>query len=1042
MLTLVLHAQQVFPEYQDGKIWFLVKQDARINKALNEDPHHLPLHTLPFISGIVKNHQVTGLARPFWNAKNSDVLPRTYMLEFSDAQNVMNIIAELKATGKVEYAERVPLTKTCLTPNDPSYSSQWNLAQINASGAWNYFSSGSNIVIAIVDDAVDRNHPDLSPNLWVNTGEIANNNIDDDGNGYIDDINGFDVGNNDNNPNPPSSAYDHGTHVAGIASARANNNTGIASIGFSCKLMAVKATTSSSSITNGYDGIVYAVNSGADVINMSWGGTGSSTTAQNIITWASNQGVLLIAAAGNSNVNSMFYPAGYSECMAVASTTTGDVKSSFSNYGTWVDISAPGSNIYSTLPGTGYGNKSGTSMASPLVAGLAGLMLSLNPGLTPSDIKSCITSTAVNINAANPSYTGQLGAGRIDANAAMQCISATLNWPPQANFTANVTTVTAGGNVQFTDLSIYNPTSWSWSFQGGTPATFNGQNPPPIVYNSPGTYNVTLTVTNANGNDQDVRTGYITVIPASGCLKINYPIPSNWTLVNYYTGASVGQDGWINGVNVYADKQKAMYFDASSSPYTILNNIWLAFGRAYSSNPNKIVPVKIYDGTSGTPGTLLGSANLTMGSIMSDVQNSYYTEVSFVNNPITLPVSKRFFVAVDLQNLSWPTTGPKDTLSILSNSNGQTTPSAIWEQKSNNTWYQYNTAGSWALNASLVIHPFLTNLNTQAVITPSSTTICAGDQISFDATGSTYQDTLLWYFPNGNPGISNSVQQTVLYNSSGTYPAILYVVGGGCNLFDSAFVNITVNPVPSLNIATTPSNTVCSGTPVTINVTGANSYAWSPPNYLNTTTGATVISTPTASITYNVQGTGANGCVSNSTIDIYVDEVPVGVLTVSDTSVCENVAVFFDAAGSTSAQNFLWSFPGGTPSSATTPSASVSYATAGNYTATVIISNTCGADTVISQTVSVGCTGINENSAALNGWYNASHNSIVLYYGAASKASQYTVFNATGQVVASGTLPSRISGNYEVSLPQLASGMYMMNISSNDDQSVIRFVKE
>src|SRR5574343_601748 len=113
---------------------------------------------------------------------------------------------------------------------------------MNAAGAWNYFSTGSTVKIAIVDDAVERTHPDLSPNLWVNPGEIASNGIDDDGNGYIDDINGYDVGSNDNNPNPPTTSYDHGTHVAGISSARSNNSTGVASIGFSCKLMCVKST--------------------------------------------------------------------------------------------------------------------------------------------------------------------------------------------------------------------------------------------------------------------------------------------------------------------------------------------------------------------------------------------------------------------------------------------------------------------------------------------------------------------------------------------------------------------------------------------------------------------------------------------------------------------------------------------------------------------------------------------------------------------------------------------------------------------------------
>ena len=352
-------------------------------------------------------------------------------------------------------------------------------------------STGSaNTVVAIVDDAVAITHPDLSPVIWTNSGEIPNNNVDDDNNGYIDDVEGYDVADQDSNPGPdsPISSYDHGTHVAGIAGAASNNGTGVASIGYNLSIMAVKSTTSASAITHGYEGVVYAVTAGADVVNMSWGGSGSSTTYQNVMNWANGQGVVLVAAAGNDGVSSTFYPAGYNNVISVASTTTGDVKSGFSNYGSWIDICAPGSAIYSTVPGGGYAYKQGTSMASPMVAGLCGLMLSLNPGLLPSDIENCLTTTADNINSANPTYIGQLGAGRINALAAMNCISATLNNPPIADFQPSAISILQGQSVSFTDQSIYNPTTWNWTFSGGSPASFNGQTPGPITYNTAGTF--------------------------------------------------------------------------------------------------------------------------------------------------------------------------------------------------------------------------------------------------------------------------------------------------------------------------------------------------------------------------------------------------------------------------------------------------------------------------------------------------------------------------------------------------------------------------
>ncbi len=1045
LFPFVLFAQSPMPVYQDGKIWFRVKDDVRINAALNENPHNLGIATLPFLEAVTKTHMVTKLSKPFFAAKNSLALQRTYLLEFSDYGSSQTIIDKLKATNQIVYAERVPMDYTCLTPNDPSYGSQWHLATINASGAWNYFSTGSNIKIAIIDNAIDRAHVDLAANLWVNPGETASNGIDDDGNGYIDDINGYDVADNDNNPNPPNTSFDHGTHCAGISSARSNNSIGIASIGYTCKLVSIKATSSSaspSSVTNGYDGIVYAVAAGADVISMSWGGTGTSTTAQNIITWASQQGAVLIAAAGNNNVNTMFYPAGYVECIAVAATSSNDAKASFSNYGSWIDISAPGNNIYSTLPSNGYGNMSGTSMACPLVAGLAGLMLSLNPLLTPNDVRNCLQNNATNINAQNPSYIGQLGSGRIDANASMACVGATLNLAPVANFVANVTTVTAGGSVNFTNTSLYcyAGTTYSWSFPGGTPASSTLQTPPAITYNTAGTYNVTLTVTNSNGNNTYTATNYIVVTAATGCTKVNLPIPVGWTGVNYFTGASVGQDGWINGMNLYADKEKAMYFDMSAQPYTILNNIWVAFGLAYSANPAKLIPIRVYDGTTGTPGAQIGTTvNLTMGQIMSDVSGGFYTEFSFVNNPITLPVSKKFFVSVDLTNLQWQT-GIHDTLSIVSNSAGQTTPSAIWEKQSDNLWYQYTTAGSWNLSASLFIHPFLTNANSVATFTQSATSICEGDQILFDATGSTFEDTLLWYFPGGAPLTSNSVTQNMLYNTAGSYQAILYIIGGGCDLFDSAFVNITVNPNPTVSVSAT-STSVCVGNSTTLTASGANTYVWSPPTFLSVTTGPTTVSTPTSTITYNVQGTTtATGCSSNSTIQIDVLTNPVAVATQSDTVICVNQSVVFDGSQSTSAGTFAWSFQGGTPATSNASSETVIYATAGTYTAQLIVTNSCEDDTVITQTINVGCVGI-EEGANNNpfAFYNASMQQVEIVLPVSEAAFTLNVFNSMGQLVRS---VSASDVKVIIGTEMLSSGVYTLQVLKETSAYSMKFVKE
>jgi serine protease len=1038
VLSFSVFAQMSSPVFQDGKIWFKLKNDARINGQLEENPYKIPYQSIPGFDQFVATYAVTNLSKPFHAAKTSIELQRTYLVEFQNYHLVGDFVKELEALKIVEYAEKVPLDQKCLIPNDPSYGSQWGLTTIGAPTAWNYFSTGSNIVIAIVDDAVERTHSDLSPNLWVNTADPVGGG-DNDGNGYVDDVNGWDVGSNDNNPNPPSTSYDHGTHVAGISSARSNNSTGVASIGFSCKLMCIKATTTPTAITNGYDGIVYAAANGADVINMSWGGPTYTTTGQNVCNYAWDQGCILVAAAGNDNVSSQFYPAAFNNVISVAATTSSDTKASFSNYGSWIDISAPGNNIYSTTVSNTYGNKSGTSMASPMVAGLVGLMWSLNPGMTKTDLINCLYTNATNINSMNPSYIGQLGAGRINAANSMQCVSLTLNNPPVADFVANYTTVTAGGQVTFTDLSTYTPTTWNWSFPGGTPAAFVGQNPPSITYNTPGLYNVTLTVSNANGTDTQTNTNYITVNTAGGCNTVNLPAPGGWTPSNYYTGATVGQDGWINGMNVYLDKQKAMYFDVSALPYTQMVQCYVAFGLAYSANPNKVVPVRVYDGTGGVVGAQIATTNLTMGEIMSDVNGNFYSVADFAS-PVTLPASKRFFVAVDLTNLQW-TGGVKDTLSIVSNSNGQTTPSAIWEQQSDNIWYQYTTAGAWNLSASLYIHPFLTNEPVNAQFTQSATTICQGEGITFDATGSTYQDTLLWVFPGGTPYlVAEDPNPTVIFNTAGTQTVTMYVIGGGCSELDSAVVNITVNPTPvvSVNAVTNP---ICNGSSTSVTATGAGSFTWSPGTGLSATSGGTVTANPTVTTTYNISGV-TGGCTGNTSIEIEVLNIPTAALSAADDTIDCNTSVIYDGSASNDAIDFGWTFAGGSPATSNASGEDVTYSTAGDFNVQMIVSNDCGSDTstYILHVLNNCNTGIEEMDQDLSGYYSNSLQGFVIEsINGFSGDMNVRLYNELGQYLYG---QKAYANMHQLIIPvnELRAGLYIINLSNNNMNKSFKFI--
>lgn len=456
---------------------------------------------------------------------NDSSLNKVYEVILNNAENKSFFLNSCKKIDGFEYVEEIPEHDFFYTPNDYA-AQQYNLDKIAAELAWDINKGDTGIIVAVVDDAVDLNHPDLDGNIWRNWGEIPNNGIDDDNNGYIDDVNGWDAADTDNDPNPVSTAsanyHSHGTHCAGIVSAETNNNIGIASIGFKTTLMPVKIGyqyfrfgRGVIGLRNAYRGVDYAIANNADVISMSWGrgGGGSRITEQLIFNAANAKGIICIAAAGNSNTNvSSFYPASYNHVISVASSTSTDARSSFSNYGSGIDVTAPGSLIYSTVPG-GYATKSGTSMACPLVAGLCALMKAQNPFASAADIESCLKSSCDNINVANPNFIGLLGAGRINAQKALQCLK-----PINAFFTANYIRVCPGDSIQFKDTSLPSATSWSWSFPGASPSTSAAQNPK-VRYNTAGNFSVTLIATNSKGSDTLTKTAYVKI--AKPTLKLS-----------------------------------------------------------------------------------------------------------------------------------------------------------------------------------------------------------------------------------------------------------------------------------------------------------------------------------------------------------------------------------------------------------------------------------------------------------------------------------------------------------------------------------------
>lgn len=354
---------------------------------------------------------------------------RIFLIEYSSNVDESIIIGKLMNNPEIEYAELVPERKLLYTPNDAEIDKQYYLNLTKCYYAWDIINNSSIPLVAIVDTGIDYNHEDLAANIYINSGETGIdksgvdkrvNKIDDDENGFIDDYRGWDFASSDSEDgdNDPKPGNPHGTHVAGIVGGIVNNGIGIAGTGFNVKLLPVKigSDNSSSTVTDkSFEAILYAASFGADIINCSWGGPVRSYAENEMIETATMLGSLVVAAAGNDNSEVYYYPASYYGVLSVASTDEEDYRSFFSNYNYSVDVTAPGSSVYSTFPNNSYGYSDGTSMAAPIVSGIAAMLRNKHNELTPLQVIEHIKNNADNIDDLNPFYKGVLGTGRVNA---------------------------------------------------------------------------------------------------------------------------------------------------------------------------------------------------------------------------------------------------------------------------------------------------------------------------------------------------------------------------------------------------------------------------------------------------------------------------------------------------------------------------------------------------------------------------------------------------------------------------------------------------
>lgn len=442
-LSSVLHAQNSVPDnnlpiayeipagYSEGKnylpgtIVFKLKagaENALQSPALSEYLQEIGAQPVPMFPQARKPERATDA----YGRTLAD-LTRIYEAPYTAPIPVKQVMARLKRTGVMEYvqphliADKFADDKILLTPNDPGLAQQWHINTINAPTAWDVTTGNPSVIIAIVDGGTNTTHADLG-NIAYNLADPIDG-IDNDADGWIDNYQGWNTGSNNNNVQyNVGGGANHGVAVTGLASATTNNGINGAGVGFNCPYLPVKIANGSGSYTNGEQGIFYAVEKGAKIVNCSWGGTNPWPLLEDVTKYAVyNKGAYVVSSAGNLNNGTMYWPGAYDWVTCVAGSNSADLKSSTSCYYDQVDITAPGENMFTTSLNTFDNVFVGTSWAAPVVSGAAALVKSQFPAYGPDQIEALLKETSFNLYTlpGNAAYADKLGRGRLDVGAAL-----------------------------------------------------------------------------------------------------------------------------------------------------------------------------------------------------------------------------------------------------------------------------------------------------------------------------------------------------------------------------------------------------------------------------------------------------------------------------------------------------------------------------------------------------------------------------------------------------------------------------------------------
>lgn len=858
--------------YMPGQLYVRLQQPSGPNNT------YIPSEkVMSFFGRYREAYGITKVLGTFYFADDQQ-LRNTFRVYFAHPEKAGELIKALESNKAVVYAEKIPQDRFFFTPNDIGSNSntgngQWYLYKLRALQAWDIQRGKASVKVAVVDDAVQVDHPDLD--------------------GVC--LPGRDVAENKASPTPPDSTFSHGTHVAGIIAAKTDNSFGIASLAHGVSIIPIKITLTGQpgTPTAGYEGILWAISQGADIINVSWGSEMVSYSAQSVIASAVAAGITVVAAAGNSNNATVNYPAGYPGVISVAGTNNVDKKHGSSSFGNWIDICAPGELIRSTIPFNIYGFKSGTSFAAPMVCAVAALMLSKDSTMTRAEIENCLKQSADNIDVFNPDFPGQLGAGRLNAEKALQCARAGISTcdlslsSVQSPSTASCqNTFQPGIRILNNGLDTIFSFRLNYQLDNAFPKIyiFNDTLPPgkdtllhlPQMQAAIGTHtlkfnihpNINANCTDAFAQNSALNHPFTVLSPVSRVLPYNEDFESGYFTSNNWQIENPGSEfGWeivkTAGLPSSTKSARLPYFiDSKIGERDYLTTPALNFS-GYSAVNLSFKHAYITHGGPAPSDSFIISISTDCGETWSRLKTFVETGTKTFSTRKTDGYSFNPVIATDWCGASgW---------AACSNIN-LTAYKGLVGVRIRFEGYNANGNNIYLDNISITGTPV--NIRPEANFTASGNEeICENQTVQFSNLSLNRPTSLKWYFEGGVPDSSDLEQPLITYPTAGTYAVRLIAenpAGKDTLLLDSL---IRVSQAPAISVTAQP-DSICKGQQSLLIASGGNAYSWSEHSSLSVTNNDSTIATPTATTNYTVYTLTPEGCSGSETVQVAVYPQP------------------------------------------------------------------------------------------------------------------------------------------------------------------------